>query len=149
MPRLTCLFFLFAALFIPSHQVTAAYSPQTLLQATNQVRADHQLPALTSNAKLTTAAQAFANNLANANTFSHAGLWTTLNTSGYRYTYAGQNLARHFTDTESTVTAWLNSPTHRANLLSTNYTETGIAMASSSNGDIYVVQYFAKPSHAK
>jgi uncharacterized protein YkwD len=96
----------------------------------------HRLLPLKANPKLEFAAQKFADQIAATGQWSHAGYIRFLNQSGYQYTYGGQNLAREFTDASSTVQAWLNSPTHRANLLSPKFTETGIAIASSSNGDI-------------
>lgn len=123
----------------------AAYTSTTVFIATNQARVEHHLPVLASNLKLQTAAQIVANEFARNGSFTHHNAWIYLNQTGYRYTYAGQNLARNFTDTPSTVAAWLNSPTHRQNLLSKNFTETGIALSTSTNGSIYVVQYFARP----
>jgi|GEM_PF-1715155 len=145
MTKLCSLFLILAALFLHSNRAAAAYTPQTLLEATNQARITYHLPALHTNPKLEAAALAFALKEAKTGDFSHHGDWTILNATGYEHSYAGQNLALDFTDTSSTVMAWLNSPGHRANLLFDKYTQTGLAMASSSDGRIYVVQYFGTP----
>ena len=50
-----------------------------------------------------------------------ASPWSFFKNVGYRYLYAGENLARDFGDSASVVNAWMNSPTHRDNLLSGRY----------------------------
>ncbi len=42
------------------------------------------------------------------------------------------------------VAAWLNSPTHRDNLLSDGFTETGVGVARASDGSLYVTQDFVR-----
>lgn len=74
--------------------------------------------------------------------------WDFFDGVGYDYIYAGENLAVDFQDSESVVKAWMNSPTHKENLLNGNYTEIGFAVV---NGNLkgrdttLVVQLFAKP----
>ena len=41
---------------------------------------------------------------------------------------AGENLARDFGDTGSVITAWMNSPTHRDNIVNGKYREIGVAV---------------------
>lgn len=134
------------ALLLPQ-RAQAAYSTTTLLEATNAERTKNNLPALTWNEKLGAAAQKAADDLARNEAWTHKGAWTYLTTAGYRWTYAGQNLARKFTDTNATTQAWMNSPTHRSNILFGPFQETGIALSKAANGDMYVVQYFAEPIH--
>lgn len=82
--------------------------------------------------------------------FSHespSGLtpWFWLDKVGYDYEYAGENLAVNFTNSEDVSNAWMNSPLHRANILSENYKEIGMAMHDGvyENKDtIFVVQMF-------
>jgi hypothetical protein len=62
--------------------------------------------------------------------------WHWFDLVKYHYSYAGENLAVYFSDTHSTVVAWLNSPTHRANLLSTKYTQTGLAERPEDLADV-------------
>lgn len=49
-----------------------------------------------------------------------------------------QDLARH------TVAAWMNSPEHRAAILSARFVETGVGVAHSADGTIYVTQDFVR-----
>lgn len=47
---------------------------------------------------------------------------------GFAFDVAGENLARGFETAEIMVEAWLESPGHRANLLSADYTRCGISI---------------------
>lgn len=47
--------------------------------------------------------------------------WSFISAVGYAYQSAGENLGRDFYTEESLVQAWLDSPTHKANLLNANF----------------------------
>jgi uncharacterized protein YkwD len=51
--------------------------------------------------------------------------------AGYRYLHAGENLAKDFPNVSDAVPAWMNSPTHRENILKVVYQDTGIAIQGS------------------
>jgi len=63
---------------------------------------------------------------------------------GYEYRVMGENLARNYTDAGSIIKAWMNSPSHRANILDKEFRETGIGIATAKDGTIYVVQVFGR-----
>ena len=67
--------------------------------------------------------------------------------AGYAWRVAGENVAAGQADADSVVTAWLGSPGHCATLMSTLYTETGVAfaLAPGKNPAIYWAQVFAAP----
>lgn len=71
---------------------------------------------------------------------------------GYAYAEAGENLAKNFTTSDSVLSAWLQSPTHRANVLKAAYTEVGFAtMSGTLNGQaasIVVALYGTPPAAA-
>jgi uncharacterized protein YkwD len=123
----------------------AIYSTTTLFQATNQARIEHHLPPLVWSNKLYDAAGNSADDLARSRSFTHQGAWDYLRQTGYRWQWAGQNLARGFSTPSETVQAWMNSPTHRSNILYADFRDTGIALETSVDGKVYVVQYFATP----
>lgn len=54
--------------------------------------------------------------------------WKFFIDSGYKYRYAGENLARDFSDPSSAISAWMASPTHKDNMLSGKYKEIGVAV---------------------
>jgi uncharacterized protein YkwD len=68
---------------------------------------------------------------------------------GYAYSLIGENLALgDFGDEQGIVTAWMNSPGHKANILNAHYKELGVAIkAGVYNGEdnIIAVQVFGSP----
>ena len=71
--------------------------------------------------------------------------WQFFKDVGYTYRYAGENLARDFSNPQSTVDAWMASPTHKENMLSDKYSEIGVAVVEGDLGGVeatIVVQLF-------
>ncbi|MCR4325926.1 MAG: CAP domain-containing protein [Patescibacteria group bacterium] len=134
----------------------AAVISAVLVQLSNADRAQNGLGELTVNPVLVAAAQAKANDMAEKGYFAHVspeGLdpWFWFKQVGYRFEYAGENLAVDFSDSGDVNAAWMNSPTHRDNILDPHYTEVGIATAQGmykGRTTTFVVQVFGKPSAA-
>jgi uncharacterized protein YkwD len=135
---------------------TAALSTITesrMIQLTNDARIKNGLPALAVNSKLTQAAKLKGQDMLKNQYFAHispTGVtpWFWMKKTGYSYQVAGENLAIDFLDGEDVVAAWLASPTHKANMLHTEYTETGIAVVSGEfqqGTSIIIVHMFGKP----
>ncbi len=124
-----------------------------LYELTNVEREKQNIPALQYNEDLSKAAQLKAKNMFEQNYWSHYGPagetpWQFILESGYQYEYAGENLAKNFLFSEGIVEAWMNSPTHKENLLRNDYTEVGFAVVNGVlNGEetTLVVQMFGKP----
>jgi len=135
---------------------TAAITISDLLKYTNLQREANGLPPLTLNPELTHAAQLKANDMFAKDYWAHVSPdgttpWVWIRDSGYDYLYAGENLARGFTSSSDVVTAWMNSPEHRANMLSPNYTDIGFAIQSGTltgTDTTLVVQEFGSPYNA-
>lgn len=129
-------------------QVT--YTAEQIIQLTNIKRAEHGLDPLVINALLANAAQAKAVDMFSNNYWAHyspqgKSPWSFISAIGYKYIYAGENLARDFNDSQSVVNAWMASPTHRSNLLDENFKEIGVAVADgnlSGREGALVVQMF-------
>jgi hypothetical protein len=71
--------------------------------------------------------------------------WAFFINAGYKYRYAGENLARDFSSASSTVDAWMASPSHRENLLSNKYKDIGVAVVEGNLNGVdttIVVQFF-------
>ncbi len=129
-----------------------------LLSATNVQRANNGVAALSANGLLNAAAQAKANDMVNRNYWSHQTPdgqqpWVFIVNAGYQYLAAGENLAYGYMTSAAAVTGWMNSPGHKANLLSTNYTEVGFGIANSPDfighgQQTVVVAMYAKPQVA-
>ena len=129
------------------------FSAQQIIDLTNQKRAENGLPALSYNPLLAQAAAAKAANMFSENYWAHNSPsgktpWSFITGAGYKYVYAGENLARDFGDANSVVNAWMNSPSHRENLLEKNFKEIGVAVADgklTGVDGILVVQEFGTP----
>lgn len=119
----------------------------------NSDRGTSSLPALTVNPLLEKAAQEKADDMLAKGYFAHyspdgSAPWHWISKVGYQYVYAGENLAIDFSDSSAVEQAWLNSPTHRANIMNPHYTEMGVAIASGNyegRQTTFVVEVFASP----
>jgi hypothetical protein len=132
----------------------ASVLPGVLADLTNESRAESGVTPVTHNALLDTAAQAAANDMATNSYFAHVSPegktpWYWLDQAGYAYSYAGQNLAVNFTDSQNVETAWMASPTHRANIVKPQYTQVGFGTANGmyeGKETTFVVEFFATPA---
>ena len=113
-------------------------SSSGLLSSTNTQRAANGKAALTINSKLTSAAQTKANDMAARNYWSHntpdgKAPWYFVEQAGYSYSKAGENLAYGFSTSSQTVNGWMNSPSHRDNMLDSAFTEVGFGYVNSAS----------------
>ncbi len=140
-----------AALFFAIPQVSqAAFSDGDMVSATNSIRQAQGLSPVESNQQLSSAAVAQANDMLQKNYFSHVSPdgtspWSWVNQAGYQYTAIGENLADNFSDASDVVNAWLQSSTHRANLLNPNFQDVGVAVVSGildQHPTLLVVMFF-------
>lgn len=135
----------------------APFSSREVIEETNSVRISNNLPRLQPNSKLDLAASEKLNDMAGKGYFAHnspqgVSPWHWIDKSGYNYTYAGENLAFGFFDAPSTVSAWMNSPTHKANIINTNYSEIGVAaekVTISGVTNVLVVQMFGQSNSSQ
>jgi uncharacterized protein YkwD len=141
---------------IPQNVFFADITKSTLENFVNQTRQSVGLLPLTESEKLDQAAQLKADNMVQNQYFDHtspSGItpWAWFLKAGYVYKYAGENLAIGFYESQEVYDAWLNSPSHKANIVNPNYTEVGTAILSGfgPNNSIVVVQEFGSPAPAK
>jgi len=134
---------------LPQNIFFADITKSALENFVNQTRQSIGLPTLTENQKLDQAAKLKAENMVQDQYFNHispSGVspWFWFLKAGYNYKYAGENLAVGFYDSQEVYDAWLNSPSHKANIVNPNYTEVGTAVMSGfgQNNTIVVVQEF-------
>ena len=121
-----------------------------LLSSTNAKRQENGLSSLQLNDTLSQAAAAKAADMLTNNYWAHNSPsgktpWDFIIGSGYRYTLAGENLAKNFQSSGGVVEAWMASPTHRANLLKPGYADVGFAIVNgvlSGEETTLVVQMF-------
>lgn len=114
-----------------SKTYASSISADDLIALANSDRAKEGLGSLTKNSKLTAAAKAKAEDMLAKDYWSHYGPngetpWQFIKGAGYTYTYAGENLAKGFITSSATHTAWMNSPTHKANIMKPEFKDVGI-----------------------
>ncbi|MFC1651767.1 CAP domain-containing protein [Patescibacteria group bacterium] len=129
-----------------AHQIDS----NTLISLTNQTRSQNKLSTLKTNPLLNQAANAKINDMFTNDYFAHTSPkgvtgWYFIRTQGYQYYKAGENLAKDFWTNQGVFDAWMNSSTHRANILEPNFREIGIAVRDGKlNGQntTLTVQFF-------
>lgn len=125
-----------------------------LLAGTNNARSANGLSPLLLDGQLNNSAQAKAQDMANKNYWAHVSPdgtqpWYFFDQAGYSYVRAGENLAYGFMTSQGVIDGWMNSATHRANMLG-NYNDVGFGIVnapdyqSSGQQTIVVAHYGAK-----
>lgn len=125
-------------------------SIQEVVNLTNQRRSGAGLSALSLNQELSAAAYTKGRDMIDRDYWAHVAPdgtqpWKFFNDFGYKYRYAGENLARDFSNASGAVDAWMNSPTHRDNILNPKYKEIGIGIVEgdlAGSDTTIVVQFF-------
>jgi uncharacterized YkwD family protein len=118
-----------------------------VLTLVNAERSKAGLKPLTMNATLTKSAQAKSQDMHDKHYFDHTSPtygspFDQMTKFGYKYSYAGENIAMGQKTPKEVMDAWMNSAGHRANILNSNYTEIGIGYVADGN---YWTQQFGKP----
>jgi hypothetical protein len=126
--------------YFPNSVFFASITKSSLIDLTNKARLSAGLAVVVENPILDKAAFLKAQDMINNNYFSHyspQGLspWHWFSIAGYNYEYAGENLAIGFLDSQDVYQAWMNSYSHKQNILNPNYKEIGIAVVSGKLGD--------------
>jgi uncharacterized membrane protein len=125
--------------FIDASDITA----QSIAAGVNNERSERNLTTLNYNADLAEAAQYKASDMIARNYFSHTDpdgnyIWPTIVADGYTpYTTLGENLAVNFPDTDSLMSAWIDSPEHRANILNSAFQDQGAGTALGTGNGQY------------
>lgn len=88
--------------------------------------------------------------MANKNYFSHisptyGSPFFMMENFGMRFSAGGENIAKGQRTPQEVMTGWMNSPGHKANILSANFTHIGVGLARDKNGVPYWTQMFMKP----
>ncbi len=130
------------------------FDSREIINLTNEVRTAQSLAPLIANSKLDLAASEKLTDMAEKEYFAHTSPdgttpWFWMKKNQYQYSVAGENLAIGFFTADETVKAWLNSPSHKANILNSKYREIGVAAKAVQIGDrkgILVVQMFGLPA---
>lgn len=130
--------------------IDAKIDQKKVIELTNIEREKIGLPPVTESSFLDTAAVAKAANMFEENYWAHFAPsgktpWDFMQRAGYKFSYAGENLAKNFYTSEEVVAAWMASPSHKENIVNSKYREIGIAVVDGTlNGQktTLVVQMF-------
>jgi hypothetical protein len=151
--RYLSLFIIIGIFLLPNLARLSAITPENIIKLTNEERQKNRLPALVRNEELATAAyqkgQALIANREFAHNLAGRRFSDWIKDAGYKYSYVGENLALDFYTGEGVVAAWLDSPTHRKNLLNDSFKEIGVAVMEGDLGSgksTIVVQVFGTPA---
>lgn len=116
-----------------------------VLDLVNDARKTNGVATLSENQRLDKIAADKLQDMVTNNYFAHTsprGInpWFWYEKNSYDYKYAGENLAINFMRVEDQQEAWMKSPTHRKNILNSNYKEIGIAVgAGEINGQLGII----------
>lgn len=125
-----------------------------IVKLTNQERASAGITTLRENSLLDQAAALKAADMFKKDYWAHFAQdgttpWYFFGQVGYKYTWAGENLARDFQTSGGVVAGWMASTAgHRENVLNKNFTEIGVAVKNGilqGEETTLVVQLFARP----
>jgi len=144
-------------IFLPQFALANSDLKSKIIQLTNIDRSQFDLPILKNNSELDHAAYLKAQDMINNDYFAHTSpqgkdSWYWFEKANYDYHYAGENLAINFNNANEVNNAWMNSPTHRENILNKNYSEIGIAIISGEfdkKDTTIIVQMFGKEFKTK
>lgn len=125
-------------------------SIQDVVNLTNQKRSEAGLSALSLNQELSAAAYTKGRDMIDRDYWAHVAPdgtqpWKFFGQFGYKYKFAGENLARDFSNANEAVNAWMNSPTHKENILNPKYKEIGIGIVEgdlAGSDTTVIVQFF-------
>lgn len=127
---------------------------QKIILLLNDERASKGLPPLKEVSLLGSSAQAKAQDMLSKNYWNHtspAGIefWKFFESSGYNYLAAGENLAKGYFDAQSLTSGWMNSESHKNNILNSSYQEVGIGIVDGIFEGFQtkvIVAHFAQPA---
>ena len=122
-----------------------------VIRLINIERTSRGVPALTTNWQLSRVARYKSQDMIDKNYFAHqsptyGSPFDMMEAFGLRFSAAGENIAYGQRSAREVVNAWMNSPGHRANILSRAFTQTGVGAAKKANGTLYWTQMFMKPT---
>jgi uncharacterized protein YkwD len=120
---------------------------QSVFREINNHRSSQNLPTLLRNSASDNQARIHSQNMANGKVpFGHTGFQQRVKAIAIPCIAAGENVAYNqgYSDpAKQAVEGWLNSPGHRRNIEG-NYNLTGIGVARSADGKIYLTQIFLR-----
>ncbi len=136
-------------IMIPDADSLSAHE-KAVVDLVNKERSARGLVQLTMSTKLSNVARIKSQDMIDNKYFSHTSPkygspFSIMESFGLRFSAAGENIAYGQKTASEVVSGWMNSPGHRANILSESFTHIGVGAAKMSNGTLYWTQMFMKP----
>lgn len=132
----------------------------SIVRRTNEFRQQSDLEPLSTNESLSNAATSFAKFMAETDKYGHQADGSTAaeraEAAGYSYCVVRENIAYRKDPTTLTASelakfltqGWIDSPSHRENMLADFVTQTGVHVATTDGTTFYAVQLFGRPESA-
>lgn len=118
-----------------------------VVELANESRADEGLDALECDADMTRAARLHSQDMCDEGYFSHSSLdgrtpWDRMRAQGVQFGRGAENIAQGQGNPASVHSSWMNSPGHRANILTGGLRRIGVGFVD-CNGNRYWTEVFA------
>ena len=125
-------------LTIPEEDAAVTQYEQEVIRLVNEIRAQNGLSALTYNWELSRVARYKSQDMVDNRYFSHPSPtygtpFQMIRSFGLSYRSAGENIAYGQRTPQAVVNAWMNSSGHRANILSSSYTQIGVGYVANGH----------------
>jgi uncharacterized YkwD family protein/spore coat assembly protein SafA len=122
---------------------------QQVIDLVNRQRASAGLTQLKANWELSRVARYKSQDMINKKYFAHesptyGSPFRMMETFGIKFSAAGENIAYGQKTPAEVMKSWMNSPGHKANIMSAVYNEIGVGAAKAANGTLYWTQQFIK-----
>jgi uncharacterized protein YkwD len=135
----------------PAQSSSTAVAEQQIWQQINKIRKQQGLSELSYSDQLASVARQYSQKMAERNFFSHTSpdgdsVADRVKSAKIFYWMVGENLFRSTNITQpvpAAVEGWMNSPGHRANILRSEYRETGIGVWRVGNS-YWITQIFLR-----
>jgi len=123
---------------VPEIELSVSSFETEVIRLVNIERTKNGLSSLTHDWELSRVARYKSQDMKDKNYFSHTSPtygspFDMMKSFGISYRSAGENIAKGQTTPQKVVTAWMNSPGHRANILNKSYTHIGVGYVKNGN----------------
>ena len=134
---------------IPDTNPLATHERQ-VFELVNKERVKRGLATLKFDSELSRIARIKSQDMIDKKYFSHisptyGSPFEMMEKFGLRFSAGGENIAWGQKTAAEVMNAWMNSPGHKANILSGAYTHIGVGVAKMANGTLYWTQLFTNP----
>ncbi len=132
---------------VPNEENAMTSFEKQVVDLVNQIRVKNGLKELKINWQLSRVARYKSMDMRDKGYFSHqsptyGSPFDMMKNFGISYRTAGENIAKGQRSPQAVVDAWMNSSGHRANILSSSYTEIGVGHVS--QGNIWTQMFIGK-----